>query len=228
MVSKFFFALPFLAIVCTVPLRSQDDGRIVFKDPKSQGRDVLSEEDLRPRTNAWGGDLLLGNDGVGIGSFFHSLLNEDLTAFAELSVSEAKDARQIDYVDYYYGNQYSPNKENRVFRVPLFFGLQYRLFRDDIVENFRPFISGGAGPVLLYITDAKQEFFSSLGSGRARYTYGGFIGAGAQFGFDRSSVFGLNLKYLIIPTPEGTRSVEQGEMPNANGFFIALSIGMAF
>jgi hypothetical protein len=225
---KFLLTIPLAAILFSSSLWAQDDGRIVFKDPKSQGQDVLSEEDLRPRTNAWGGDLLLGNDGVGVGAFYHVLLSEDLTGCTELNISEAKDARQIDYVDYYYGNQYSPNKENRVFRIPLFFGLQYRLFREEIAENFRPFINGGVGPVLLYVTDAKKEFFSSLGSGQARYTYGGFVGAGAQFGFDRSSVIGLNLKYLIIPTPKGTKSVVQGEMPNANGFFIALSIGMAF
>ena len=228
MASKFFIAVALAILALSGSLRAQDDGRIVFKDPKSRGQEVLSEDDLKPHTNAWGGDLMLGNDGVGVGTFYHVLFSEDLTGIAEISFSEAKDFREIDVVDYYYGNQFSPNKVNRVFRVPLFFGLQYRLFREDIVDNFRPFINGGVGPVMLYITDAKREFFSSLGFGHARYTYGGFVGAGAQFGFDRSSVFGLNLKYLIIPTPKGTQSVEQGELPNANGFFIALSIGLAF
>ena len=60
------------------------------------------------------------------------------------------------------------------------------------------------------------------------YTYGGFLGAGAQFGFDRSSVLGVNVRYFIIPVPEGIRSVQQGELANANGFYITLNFGSAF
>jgi hypothetical protein len=227
-VTRFSRLVIFALLLLPASLCAQDDGRIVFKDPKNQNEDLLSEEDLHPRTNAWGVDVMVGNDGVGLGLFYHLLFSEDLTGFADLSFSEAKDARQIDFVDYYSGTQWSPNKENRVFRIPLFFGLQYRLFREEIVDNFRPFLSGGIGPVLLYITDAKREFFESLGVGHPKYTYGGFLGGGAQFGFDRSSVFGLNLRYMIIPTPKGTQSVKQGELPNANGFFITFNIGMTF
>ncbi|MBL0174757.1 MAG: hypothetical protein IPP94_05750 [Ignavibacteria bacterium] len=215
-------------LLFAAPLCAQEEGRIVFKDPKNQTDNLMSEEDLHPRMNAWGVDVMVGNDGVGLGFFYHLLFSEDLTGFADLSFSEAKDARQIDFVDYYYGTQWSPNKENRVFRIPLFFGLQYRLFREEIVDNFRPYINGGIGPVMLYITEAKREFFESLGFGHSKYTYGGFLGAGAQFGFDRSSVFGLNLRYMIIPTPKGTQAVQQGELPNANGFFITFNIGMTF
>lgn len=207
---------------------AQDDGRIVFKDPKSPENEVLTDEELSPKTHAWGLDLMIGNDGFGLGVFYHHLLNDVVTAFATCSFSEARDVRQIDFVNYWTGAQWSPNKVNRVFRVPLFVGVQYRLFAEDITDNFRPYVQAGAGPVMLYITPAEKEFFSSLTDGFTKYTYGGFVGAGAQFGFDRSSVFGLNLRYMIIPTPKGIQSVQEGVLANANGFFIAINLGISF
>ncbi|MDH7515598.1 MAG: hypothetical protein QHI48_06980 [Bacteroidota bacterium] len=217
----------FLSILPIV-LPAQEEGRIVFKDPKSEENRILGEDALHPRTHATGMGLMIGNDGFGISGFYHHAFSEVVAAFADISFSEACDVRQIDYYDYWTGEQYSPNKINRVFRVPLFIGVQYRLFKDDLADNFRPFLQAGAGPVLLYITPADMEFFTSLGHGYTDFTYGGYLGAGAYFGFDRASVFGLNLRYLIIPTPSGIQSVRQGELPNANGFFIGIQLGAAF
>jgi hypothetical protein len=223
--------LPYLLIAavtaCSLPAYAQDEERIVFTDPKSSGDKILSDEDLQPRTHAWGTDLMIGTDGFGLGFFYSRALSDVTTAFANVSFSEAKDDRQRDFIDPWYG-QYSLNKTNYVFRVPLFFGLQYRLFKESITDNFRPFLNGGAGPVMLYISPAKGDFLSSLGGGYTRYTYGGFIGVGANFGFDRSSVFGVNVRYYLIPVPDGIRSVEQGNMANANGFYITLNFGSAF
>jgi hypothetical protein len=219
--------IPVTVLLLATPTRAQDGGRIIFTDPKSSDEKILSEEDLQPRTHAWGADLMIGTDGFGIGFFYSHAFSDVTTAFTNISFSEAKDDRQRDFIDPWYG-QYSLNKTHYVFRVPLFFGLQYRLFKESITDNFRPFLNGGAGPVLLYITPAKGDFLSSLGGGLTRYTYGGFLGVGANFGFDRSSVFGVNVRYFIIPIPEGIRSVEQGAMANANGFYITLNFGSAF
>jgi hypothetical protein len=227
-----------LGVFCATTLNqqgllAQNDGRIIFTDPKSPKEKVLSEEDLKPRRNAGGADILLGNDGFGLGLFYHHMLSESITSFATLVVSEVKDSRQREYFDIWTGEQ-PINKINRVFRLPLFAGVQYRLFKDDIVDNFRPYVQAAAGPVMLYIAPARDasgndiEFFSSLGSGSPRYSFGGMIGAGALFGFDRTSVVGVNVRYLIIPVPSGVQSVEQGELENANGFFLGLTIGFAF
>jgi hypothetical protein len=221
----------FLAIIaaagsCT-PLAAQEDGkRIIFTDPKTKDK-LVSETDLAPRRNSWGFDLMLGMDGFGIGSFYGYTFGDELTLFSNLSFSEVRDARQLDYYDYWTG-MYSPNKVNYVYRIPLFFGLQYRLFKDDIVDNFRPFLNGGMGPVMLYITPADRDFFSGIFKGHTRYAYGGFIGFGAQFGFDRSYVLGVNIKYYLIPLPTGIQSVTEGTLGNANGFFITIDFGSAF
>ncbi len=221
----YFLLAAFAAL--SFPVQAQDGGRIVFTDPKSTSDKVLSDEDLQPRMHSWGADLMIGTDGFGLGFFYTRTLSDVTTAFANVSFSEAKDDRQRDFIDPWYG-QYSLNKTNYVFRIPLFFGLQYRLFKESITDNFRPFLNGGAGPVMLYISPSKGDFLSSLGGGHTRYTYGGFLGVGANFGFDRSSVLVVNVRYYLIPIPSGIQSVEQGTMSNANGFYITLNFGTAF
>jgi len=223
-----YLSIASLLFFCVVNVaQSQEEGRIVFTDPKNAGDKMLSEADLQPRQNAWGGDLMIGNDGFGLGVFYTMIFAEDWTSFVNLSFTEVKDSRQQEYYDYW-GSVYTPNKVNRIFRIPLLVGVQYRLFSDEIVDNFRPYLNGGVGPVMLYITSAKREFFTSLGYGHTKYAFGGYTGIGAQFGFDQSSVLGLNIRYYIIPIPKGIQSVEQGELANANGFFITLNFGIAF
>ncbi len=218
---------------------AQSGGRIVFTDPKSEGDKLLTEEDLAPRAHAWGGDLMIGTDGFGLGFFYSYSFNDVLSSFANISLTEAKDNNQRDYYDPYFG-QISPNKMNYVFRVPLFLGLQYRLFKDDIVDNFRPFVNGGVGPVLLIVSPVTGDMFSSLfDGGSSHHTFGGFLGAGAQFGFDRSSIFGINVRYMIIPVPDGIASVGIPDknnpdtliptpLENANGFYITINFGTTF
>jgi hypothetical protein len=222
-----------------VSAQEEKGGRIIFTDPKSNDDAILTEDDLAPRAHSWGGDLMIGTDGFGLGFFYGYTFDDLVTVFADLSLSEAKDGNQRDYYDPYFG-QVSPNKTHYIFRVPLFLGLQYRLFKDDIVENFRPYLSAGAGPVLLYVTPVSGDVFSSFfGGGTSKYTYGGFVGAGARFGFDRSSIFGLDIRYMMIPVPSGVSSVivpdpdnpgqaKPSPLANANGFYIALNFGTTF
>lgn len=238
MVRNILFSL--IAVLLCLPSNTfgQDEGRIIFTDPKSEDDKVFTEDDLAPRAHAWGGDLMIGVDGFGLGFFYNRTFDDILTVFANLSLTEAKDSDQRDYYDPYFG-QISPNKTHYVFRIPLFLGVQYRLFKEQIVENFRPFVNAGAGPVLLYVSPVQGDMFSSLGGGSTYYTYGGFLGAGAQFGFDRSNIFGLNVRYMIIPAPEGISSVGKIDpedntrliptpFDNANGFYITLNFGVTF
>ncbi len=239
MLKTIFVTSIFMIALLPAIAAAQSGERIVFEDPKSDGEKLLSEEDLAPRAHAWGGDFMIGTDGFGLGFFYSYSFNDVLSSFANVSLTEAKDNNQRDYYDPYFG-QISPNKINYVFRVPFFIGLQYRLFKDDIVDNFRPYLNGGAGPVLLFVSPVTGDMFSSLfGGGVSHYTFGGFLGAGAQFGFDRSSIFGLNIRYMIIPVPDGIASVGIPDrdnpellvptpLENANGFYITINFGTTF
>ncbi|MBR9976999.1 MAG: hypothetical protein KFH87_02840, partial [Bacteroidetes bacterium] len=94
-----------LAVLLCLPAMTfgQDEGRIIFTDPKSEDDKVFTEDDLAPRAHAWGGDLMIGVDGFGLGFFYNRTFDDIMTVFANLSLSEAKDSDQRDYYDPYFG-----------------------------------------------------------------------------------------------------------------------------
>lgn len=199
--------------------------------------------------NIWSLDILISNDGFGLGGLYRRSFTEDLSGFVSFTVSESKDEREFEYIDPYYGISYTPGKLNRFLTMPLMLGIQYRLFREDIVDTFRPYVNAGAGPTLVYqmpyveIVDhgdglpvpEQVEFFKSLGKGQPHYTVGGFVGFGANFGTERSNIFGVNFRYYItymlgegLPSLYNIRTGEVSAVKkNFGGFVISLNIGMA-
>ena len=199
--------------------------------------------------NLWSLDIMISNDGFGLGGFYRRSFTHDLSGFISLSVSESKDEREFEYIDPYYGISYTPGKLNRFLVIPLMVGVQYRLFREDIVETFRPYLNAGVGPTMIYMAPYVQfveyaegqigaeqvEFFKSLGKGQPHYTVGGFIGFGANFGTERSNIFGVNFRYYITHLyGEGLPSLYNGyngevsaTKKNFGGFVICLNIGIA-
>ena len=178
-------------------------------------------------TTAWGVDILISNGGFGLGTFYRHNYTEDLSGVIDLAFSEAKDDEEKDFVDIY-GRLITPGKINRFIVAPLFAGIEERLFREDIVDNFRPFVNAGAGPVLLYVFPADQEYFTAIGNGHAKYTAGGYVGLGAYFGSDRSSILGLNLRYYYVPYPAGIESMQGVQKKQFGGFYITLQFGSAW
>ncbi len=179
--------------------------------------------------NAWGINLLVSTNGFGLGSFYRHEYSEDLSGFLDLSISEAKDDDEKDYYDYYTGTRYTPGKINRFLVVPLLFGIEKRLFADEIVDNFRPYVNAAVGPTMIYVFPYNEEYFSALGHGRPRYTAGGYIGLGAFFGSERSNLLGLNIRYYFVPYPAGLPSLETvAPKKEFGGFFITLNFGSAW
>jgi outer membrane protein W len=130
--------------------------------------------------------------------------------------------------------------------MPLTVSIQYRLFKDDIVDNFRPFINAGLGPTMVFVapyahptnyffpdgsyyTDpGKIDFFTSLKYGKMRYTLGGYIGAGAYFGMEKGTLTGLSVKYFLAPFPDGIEDMTNVYIKNFGGLFITLTFGSLF
>jgi hypothetical protein len=199
--------------------------------------------------NVWSLDILISNDGFGLGGIYRRSFTEDLSGFIGLSISEAKDDREFEYFDPYFGVSYTPGKLNRFLVLPLMMGIQYRLFREDIVDTFRPYVNAAAGPAMIYqmpyvdfifhedgyIETQQVEFFKSLGKGQPHYTVGGYVGFGANFGTERSNVFGINFRYYItymfgegLPSLYNTRTREVSTTKkNFGGFVISLNVGVA-
>jgi hypothetical protein len=196
----------------------------------------------------WGLDLLLSNSGFGLGLSYRRNYTEDLAGQIAISVSESKTDQEVEFFDPITGNSFVPGKLSRFMVVPLTAGVQYRLFREDIVETFRPYVNAGIGPTLIYEmpfakvtqnpggppTVEQVEFFSAIGQGTPHFTAGGFIGAGAYFGSERSNVLGINIRYYInqllsggLPSEYNPNTGEiTGTKSSFGGFYITLNIGV--
>lgn len=223
------------------PSQAQQAGAQEITDASSTSAEL-------PLVTLWGLDLLISNDGFGMGGFYRRKITPDLSAFISLSVSGSKDEREVERYDPFTGTSFTPGKLNRFLVIPLFVGAQYRLFREDIVDTFRPYVSGGVGPAMVYaapfvnltvtpegvVRPEEIEFFNSLSKGKAYFAPGGYVGFGAFFGSEESSVFGVNVRYYFIyllndgiPSLYDTRTGEISTMKkDFGGFFITLNIGM--
>jgi len=212
---------------------------------------TIDSADTVSHLNAWGVDILVSNDGFGLGTFYRREFSEDLYGTISLSISEAKESREVELVDFF-GNIVVPGKLNRFLVVPLTVGLQQRFFREEILDSFRPYVNAGAGPAMVFSAPFNEiiylssgpndylvrpvEFFESLGKGQAHYTLGAFLGFGANFGTDKSNLFGLNFRYYFTYLfGDGLASLYDGATgkpaqykKSFGGFFITLNVGMVY
>jgi len=238
----FSYAIALLiALSCPAILFAQEkpksDSTIVFQSP----RPLEQKKDSSELKNAWGIDVFVSDNGFGGGAFYRREFTDEIFGFVSFGISEAKGDNEFEYVDYY-GYTYIPGKKNRLIMIPVTAGVQYRLFKDEIVDNFRPYVNAGIGPTMIFASpyadkvevapgvyaNRQVEFFSSLKRGQAHYTVGGFVGIGANFGSEKTNLLGVNLRYYIIPFPAGIESIEGQFKKQFGGFYISLNFGIVY
>jgi hypothetical protein len=212
-----------------------NDSSIVFTSPEP---DVTTPEPLS-FDDAWGVDILLSNNGFGLGGFYRHQYTRDLSGTVTFGLAESKDDNEVEYYDYW-GQSFIPGKINRFLLFPVLFGVQYRLFADDITDSFRPYVNAGAGPTMVLVhpyrdesTGEQMDYFKSIGYAHPRYTVGGYIGAGAFFGSDMGSLSGINIRYYFVPVDGGIESLvnaagKKMKKTDFGGFFITINLGSAF
>jgi outer membrane protein W len=215
------------------------DSTIIFTPSRP---DLVDRSEYNPLRNAWGVDIMLSNNGFAGGFFFRKELTDDLAASVTFAISDVKDDAEVEYYDQWTGQSSVPGKVNRLLLMPLIFSLQHRLFRDDIVDNFRPYVTAGVGPSMVFVAPyirehritptyseyEQVEFFSSLKFGQAKYTVGMFVGAGAYFGLDRGTLSGLSIRYYYVPFKKGIEVLQGGYVRTFGGFYITLNFGSLY
>jgi hypothetical protein len=198
---------------------AKPDSAIIFDSPRplietGEGIDIAYP-------NSWGFSAFFSDYGFGGGAYLAHQLGSSITGMLSLDLGTAKGPKEFGLL--------TEVKINRIFVVPVILSAQYRLFREFLSDNFRPYVTAGAGPVFVITTPAYQEFFSSFGSAQAKLVPGGFLGVGANFGVDKKSTFGANLRYYIIPYPApGIESTAGVFLTNFNGLFLTVNYGFNF
>ncbi len=178
--------------------------------------------------NTWGVDIIFGEGGFGLGTFLRKSLAADLTGFIDFSISETKDEREVQYIDYF-GNTFTPDKVNRSFQLPINLGLQYRLFSESLTENLRPYLTAGVGPTIIITTPYDIEFFEAFGYAKTKYAVGGYVGIGANMGTSKSNLVGLNVRYYYTYVfGEGIENLTNNFRKNFGQFALTLTVGIMY
>ena len=226
---KVYKAIILLSIVFVVGAFAQQPS--VSAKPDSQYA-FLPIKDVAPDTadkpNSVGLDIMLGNSGFGMGFFYRQALNGTLSWTFSLSASEAKAPNEVDYIDPFTGQKYVPGKVNQLFVFPVMVGLQYRLFKDQITDTFRPYVYCGIGPNTIFSAPYNVPLSTSISHGRGYFGLGAYFGGGAYFGLDPNSLVGVSVRYYILPMSHGIESLQNEPMANFNTFFITFNIATQY
>ncbi len=178
--------------------------------------------------NTIGLDIMFSDGGFGLGGFYRREISKKLTLFGDFSVSEAKDEKEFEYVDYY-GQKYTVGKKNRIFILPVNFGAHFRIFESVITDNLRPYINAGIGPTFVITTPYSEEFFKAFGNAQPHYALGSYIGFGANIGIDTRNLLGLNFRYYFITFfDQGVESLEGRYKKQLGGFFVTINLGLMY
>lgn len=240
--SFLILGIAFLLSTSLSTAQEKGDSTVIFEPANPH---LLDGNTFHPKRNAWGVDLMASNNGFAGGGFFRKEYSDELAWFVSMAISDVKDEAEVEYFDYY-GQSFVRGKKNRALMIPITGGVQYRLFKDDIVENFRPYITAGIGPTILYVSPYANyrtvtsgdgismtiieqiDFFSSLGKGQAKYTIGGFVGFGAYFGVDRGTLSGVSIRYYYVPYPQGIEILFNTLRTSFGGIYLTLNFGSIY
>jgi len=164
--------------------------------------------------NNWSMNLTFSDNGFGAGATKYFTLSRDISLQTGILFSGAKDDREFEQYDFF-GNSVTPFKVNRLFMFPIInLGMQYRLFRDDVTSDMRPFINFGVSPAAIVYTPYNESFFSSF-----RYA-----GVGLDYMTSRTSGLSFNLRYYYLKLfGEGIQSISTAEMKSFGGIYFIFS-----
>ncbi|MGO9482666.1 MAG: outer membrane beta-barrel protein, partial [Candidatus Kryptoniota bacterium] len=158
--------------------------------------------DTTDKTNSLGIDLMLGNNGFGLGVFYMRAIDGTLSWTLSLSAAEAKAPNEVETYYYdIYGNIYQTvlGKVNELFDIPVMAGLQYRLFKDQIVNTFQPYINAGFGPNMVLAFPYNTPLSTSFSKAHSYFGVGAYVGAGTYISLTPNTLMGINIQYYILP-----------------------------
>ncbi len=186
----------------------------------------------RPVVLGYGGQVLLSNSGFGLGGYFSRVLNGDYAFVAELTISSGRDEREVAFFDRF-GQKDVPNKANYLLLLPLRIGLEKRLFREKIEDNFRPFLHVSGGPTFGWkfpyfgddngnqMLDPEEKTFDSISAlpkGSLQMGLGGTIAIGAHFGKLKGSTHSIRIGYSFTRFLDDVQLLERSIRPPTRFF----------
>jgi hypothetical protein len=192
-----------LFAVCLVSLSAaQAENELTFEKSKTEAGAVFT----------------MAETGSGVGAFLGLPFGSRFHAGVSLDAFFLRDSRQIEIADPIYGGYYELNKINNVYIFDFQVTLKRRLFAEDLDDSFRPFLSGGFGPIFGMNFPEDKSLPNQY-----EWSFGGFIGGGVDVTFEKRYFLGIRGQYRILPF-----SQRLGETKNHTMFELRFEIGRRF
>ncbi|MCX7907991.1 MAG: hypothetical protein N2560_00515 [Ignavibacteria bacterium] len=203
---------------------SQFDTNIVFTSPRPLLSSHLKEI---KKSDYWGLNLVLSNNGFGFGAFYELFFTKQTYLFVNLYLSGARNTDEFEYYNPWTGQLFIPGKVNRLYMFPLTFGIVQSFLTDVLGTNFTPYVNFGMGPTFIVSTPYEKEFFTSLGYARFYIRFGLFVGTGVNIPITDKSYIGVSARQYWIPFGgNGLESIKDKPIKDFGGFFLALNFGI--
>ena len=161
---------------------------------------VESYKGFDPKKKDWELYVTFSTSGGGLGGKVKWGDRENVQRLFSFEVGgvRGEDEYTVMYYDPIYG--WYPrkiNQERYMVLVPLLFGIQKRMLKDKIEDNFRPFLDFEFGPVIGVRFPVGHGFFGNIRRGKTGVTLGGFLGAGVEVGDIRKNAYIFSFGYRI-------------------------------
>ena len=155
--------------------------------------------------------IRLDEYGFGLGGAARGRITDDYSLTFEAALGAGKDAREQQFFVGFFGDSVTPFKRNYALLLPLHLGVERRLLRESVEDNFRPFAALAAGPVVAlqwpYFEDVDRDgirddgedllgFFGGLDRSQPRLGVGGSAAVGAYFGRGTRTAQGLRFAFI--------------------------------
>ncbi|MEZ4700575.1 MAG: hypothetical protein R2834_09630 [Rhodothermales bacterium] len=188
-----------------------------------------------------GFEVLITNSGFGLGAYVNGAVGSRTSLALEMNIGSEKSEREVRFLGV--GQNFIPDKANYFLRVPVRLGIQRRLWKEYIEDNFRPYAQLALGPTLgweyPYFDDDNEngtydegerryEGFGSLLKGNVRFGFGGMIGLGAHFGENRRVSQGMRIGYSFNYFFDPIQLLEIDDATPPARFFGTPSISITF
>ena len=147
----------------------------------------------------YGVGLNIGDRGAG--AFFHKHIKSYnfIKLGATIRWMDIRPSKEIPRYNYYTG-QYENKNTVSLATFPLFGVINFYPFEGKIANNFSPFITAKAGPILVLDADEDVKSFTKRWmDAKGTFTYGGNIGVGVEFRQPGKVHYSIEFTYDFIP-----------------------------
>ena len=141
--------------------------------------------------------LTSATHGGSIGGYYVSDLGRKLQFSFQGGIMDIRGETEFPITDPYTGYTYQSQQTNALL-LPVFLGMRYHPFMDNLASGFSPFFTIGLGPVLAFDPPDDKSLLSDMGNTVITLNLGGLIALGADIVMPGNSFFSVSFGYNLF------------------------------